>query len=233
MSSDYVSLICPDGPTPGLRFELKELKASPFIKGTVIDKVFLSNDMLKQSEINLTYEFKIVKELIPLIREGKLYNTTNEKDKSELVSLLSYLAGDNELWNRLSISLLSGTMHKFGYKLSNDILFFDSNVIPYNEKISEEKRKQLLDIIKLVIDQLEDHKKDKENKEFKRMITIHWSNCNQIYFSVTYKSSLYRNDYYYLFQLDGPYYEADGKIRKVEADYKYIYTKLDELIETF
>src|SRR5437899_2872103 len=112
-------LICPNGSDSVLIFSKDQLINNPFVKGTLMDKVFFSNplsqndplsqnntSMKNKNTIHLTWEYKIVMLLIPLIRDGTIYNVENTKDKKELIKLLDYLGGDNLIWKERHDALI-------------------------------------------------------------------------------------------------------------------------------
>jgi len=145
-----------------LEYTKNDLANNPFIKSTLIEKVFFVEGFEAKSELVLQYNSQIVAYLVPFIREGIIYLSNIRKNtdtKLEVLNLLNYIAGENEFVAKIIPLISNGTMDLFGRiiymdKIGVNDLFFllpideleaRSNLVPVGK---HDQRKKLLELFK-------------------------------------------------------------------------------------
>src|SRR5579872_5401825 len=113
------------------------------------------------------WSVKIVTSIIPLIRQGILYVLLSEEKVSktlELVSLLNYLAGYNKTWIRMTRVMVYGSMDRYGTIMPREeVTLINSETIPYCKEESDSMKKKLIETIKDLVNNMQQHKEHKEN----------------------------------------------------------------------
>ncbi|XWV26739.1 hypothetical protein QJ857_gp0315 [Tupanvirus soda lake] len=130
---DYYYINCPDGE---LKFKYEDVYNCVNIKDTLMDLVWFpkENTFGSKDTITIVYSIQIVKKILPLIRQGIIYNVENPQEKQELIFLIEYLAMNNNHWISLGGCLKNGTMDVFGKRILNVPLYFDTSMTAFDKK---------------------------------------------------------------------------------------------------
>ena len=177
-ANETYSIICPDGC---LTYSKLQLQQSPLIGDTLIQKTFFpSTGLTSSNKIELPWQIKIVNLLIPLIRAGILYrnfptDTSNNPEsaymKTELISMLIYVAGENKLWQEKINCLENGVMDAFG-SIGKDCYVYDDTVKPYDEDAAEKIKNEIFAFVKGKIPNSSDVSIGKEKSLFKHYVCV-------------------------------------------------------------